>query len=1115
MMSTNPSTRNIRSWQPAVKSIILIATAVLIAMTTGICPTFACSGAAGGAGPVGDPPPIGVACALPYAHGDFDLSCDGLHTIAFKTSNTDANAKVTAELMGLDVRGNLIKSFIVQNGDLAQLGSRLSPRDWRFAASKHLFEVFAPVPLLHVTVEDQGQKAEAFCSDIPYIQVEQPTGGVVTDSSGNNTNVFAAIPLTDPKFLHLYVDGVDLLKQVPHSSSFPTYLACTALAPCSGTATINGNAVSYSNLIVDIAPRISSLSSNTVQVTLTDLTCGGHNFHVSSARLPLCPFHVANTCNVDTLTKTATSSVFAISITDPTPGEVTAVVPTPVEGQVCSGTQITDVSINGKDLGATGETFTAGNGITTGNVYKVPINTTLDKTDLVRSAFGDHANPLGTFDPGSNRLAASATDIMGNRTFKNLIFATGSVAPVAVDPNATVFNAEAMRNAVNSQLKNLVQKNVQTALDAPTSTTLQNAFVVGLSASGAQTLFNKLCTSPVPSTDPTINGKTPGQIFSDKVTQAIEAIPLSPIDVSPPCVTCTAPVNFSIKSVNVGSDVTCNLTFNSGSFHVSMGLPEIDVAADAQGWCEDDLCIPDVGCTCGSGVAVGIEGTASVTGVKLDFDVTEANLLGNTTSPPAFFSGTTATGAHDIGNHFGDSGISFCGISEVCKVVVEIFTFGQVDLTPTIDISKVQDFSAQIGANQPDPVKLHQIQVDPTVIANFDQKASGSVSEVHITPSGITAGLVGQFATLAVDASVPATPGVTLTPAPVPTLPVPNAKDIFVGISDDAINMMFASLTAAGRLQTGDPSGNGCINTGSTVGSILPADCDTLNIPNSTGGTDDVATAAARGYCHAIKGDACGSLTYDDPALSPTDNANIAAAEQGECYGAQGLPAGQTCSTVANGNLLVWGACQITPNFNLHAAQPLLFCAKADVPPRMLFPDNPGTGTAVPAVLRIPSLSVALVVDRDEDNQVPGPFAAVPGCFTQGTSTAVDCNAFSACLDLNLDFSMAFETCSQDNKPGFLPTFQDIQVLPSSSLGTVCGGATSPTSDSDVLSQSSNTQITIPLGQNGAGFAPPICGAGLDLGGFVNCANPGVLSIRTENTFPESRDYLAITCNVQ
>jgi hypothetical protein len=1038
--------------------------------------------------------PIAVSCALPYHVAQATTAYVSQNIVTISTSNTDSNAVVTAELLGLDTNGNLINSFVVQNGDLVQLGSKLSPADGKFDRNPHMTQVFAPVPLLHVKLQDKGQTAEAFCSNIPYVEIVQPTGGVVTDSGGGNTNILAAVPLTNPKSLHLYVDGVDLLPQVPGG-----YLTCTPGAPCAGTATINGNTVGYSNLAINIASSISTLASNTVQATLSDITCGGHLFTVSTAQLPGLP-KPGGAVYVDSLSKQATSSVFEIQITDPTPGKITTNVPTPVAGKVCSGTQITGVNINGKNLPVTGETHTAGYA---GGVYTVPINTTLDQTDLVRDVFGAHDAPLGTLDAGSNRLAASATDTFGNRTYQNLIFATGSVAPVAIDPNAIVFQNEAVKSTVNSALKNLVKEKMGGALDPPTQTDLQNAFVVGLSASAAQTEYNKLCNAPLQSTNPSINGLTPAQIFGQKVTASIEAISLPVANVSTAC-TCTAPVNLSIKSVNVGADVSCNLTFNNGSFHVSMGLPDVTVVADANGWCETDA-----GPVCIDGIAVAVEETATISGITFDFDVTEDNLLNNTTSPPQPLTvPKPTTSTQNLTNHFGDQGISEECLSSVCNVVLDIFTLGFIDLGPTIDLSSVQDFSGQIGVNPPDPVKLHQIKVDPSVVANFNQKESGDISEVHITPSGITAGLVGHFASLAVDPSVPPTPGVTLTPAPVPALPVPNAEDVFIGISDDAINMMFASLTAAGKLQTGDPNGNGCIDTGKTVADLLPAaGCDTL-----TGTTDD-ATVAARAFCHAIEGDNCASLSFDDPTATSTQNAKYTATEQGVCYGTQGLPSGETCSSVAGGNLTLWAACNVTPNYNLRASQPLLFCAKGDVPPRMLFPDSPGTLSAVPAALRIPSLSVSLIVDRNQDHQVNGDFQSAPGCFTQGASTSADCNIFLSCLDLNLDFSMSFETCS-DNKPGFVSTFKDIQVL-NRQVGTVCGGATSPTSDSNVLGQSSSDTITIPLGQNGASFAPPICGVGLDLGGFVQCTNPGILSIRSENMFPESRDYLAITCNVQ
>ena len=1070
-----------------------IAAAAAIATTSGIASAAS---------------PIGVSCALPYLHGHDSTGCVGQHTVMFSTSNTDANAKVTAEVVGLDVNGNPIHSFVVHNGDTVQLGSRLSPIDWKFITNPNMFQVFAPVPLLHVVVEDQGQRAEAFCSDIPYVQVLQPNGGVVTESSGDHTNVLAAVPLTDPASLQLIVDGVNILSQVPN------FLACTPHSPCNGTVTINGNAISYTNLMIDIAPSIDVPASNTVQVTLTSLACGGHIFRVSTQKEHGLPDKVNAQCDVDPLSKAGTASVFAINITNPITNQITTS-PTPVMGNVCSGTQITDVNINGKDLPLSGETHTTGNGTTTGDLYNVPINTTLDKTDLLTSAFGTHQVPLGTFDPGTNRLTASAREIKGNRTFKNVIFATGNTAAVSFGPNP-IFEHSVLQAEVNSQLEKLVKARIEEATN-PTATDLQNAFVLGLSAGGAQTMFNSLCTSPIPGI-----GKTPGQIFQQEVTQAIQGLPL-PGQGSTPTIgvdtICggTVPVTVSLKSVSVSSTVTCNLTFHDHFFHVTMGLPDVTVVIDALGSREDDL--PTGGCF--DGAAIGAEGTASISGITLDFDVTENDLKNNTATStnPIFFKGNSSFSTKDITNPFGDQGASFCGLSKACAFIIDVFTFGAINLNDIhLDLSYVHDFSGQIGASQPDPVKLHQISVNPTVIQNFNQTASGDISEVHISSGGITAGLVGHFSSLAVDPSIPANPGITLTPAPVPTLPVPNLKDIFIGISDDAINMFFASLTAAGRLQTGSPTGNSCIDTGVTVGSVLPASCDTLIINDSMGNESDLETAAARGYCHAIKGDNCATLTFNDPAASASDNANLQAAERGECYGAQGLPAGETCATLTfesagGGNLLFGAACLATPNFNLHASQPLLFCARGDVPPRMLFPDNPGTGTSVPAVLRIPSLSVELIIDRDGDHQINVPFQSVPACLDPKTSTAVDCNLFAACFALNLDFTMGFQTCS-DGKPGFVSSFTDIQVL-TSQIGTVCGGATATTADTNVLQQGSSNPITIPLGSNGAQFAPPICGAGLDLGGFVQCTSPGIASVRSENTFTESRDYLAITCKIQ
>jgi hypothetical protein len=69
---------------------------------------------------------------------------------------------------------------------------------------------------------------------------------------------------------------------------------------------------------------------------------------------------------------------------------------------------------------------------------------------------------LGTFDAGTNRLAVSATETGGTRTYLRRIFATGAVAPIGTT-NATVFKTSALQEIVNDQLKARVQANVQQA----------------------------------------------------------------------------------------------------------------------------------------------------------------------------------------------------------------------------------------------------------------------------------------------------------------------------------------------------------------------------------------------------------------------------------------------------------------------------------------------------------------------------------------------------------------------------------------------------------------------------------------------------------------------------
>ncbi len=1030
------------------------------------------------------PAALGVTCSLPYQRGEKGGDCTGWHDVLFNVTGASGSAKVTAELLGLDVNGNIIQALPVKNGDSVHMASKLNA--FKMSSKNGKLEVFAPVPLLRIKVEDQGQTVQAFCSNIPYLDVVEPNGGVVAASDANATKVVAAIPLIHGPALDLKVDGVHVFDAAHMNLPDPTI--CTPDSPCSQTIDINGTAVTIDNLMIDVATAVNVPSSNTLRATFNDLSCGGHVFVLNGKRIAGQPRSPTSAqCWIDNANDKGTSSVFAVDITSPTPGEVTDTIPTPVTGEVCSGRPVTSVKLNGMPANIAGLSCVAGDGENSGTTCTVPINATIGQTDLVQDiTAGDTA--LGTFDAGSNRLVVAAIDDIGTRAYARVIFATGNVAAPGVDLNVA-FAQSSLKSSLNDELQKAVMPKIQNALNA-TSVEIDNAFVVGVSAAGIQTLFDQLCTSQKtePAGDPNL-GKTPSQIFKDNIRASLLAHGASnPLKTDTLSVTCSCDPSYKVyvSDVSFSGDVSCPVTFSDGKFHVEMNMPSVIVTAKATGSCEDDA----LG-VCVAATDVNLTSTGTVSNIRLGFDVTEDNLLNSTTSTPDFTVGAT-TDVHTTGG----VDISCIG-ADICDVVLTVLTLGQIDFTPEIDISKTTDFQKQIGAEDPDPVHLKEIKVDEEQVVSFDQKLSGEVSSVRITSAGLTAGLKGTFSTTAVDPETEDTPGAVLTPAPVPVLPVPNAKDVFIGMSDDALNMMFASMTMAGKLKSS------CSDTGKTLGDLLPASCEDINADTP------LATALARGACYGVQ------VTSNCEAITmPADPNNVlAASAQGVCHAYKGdncnaLPLfGGLLSNAAEKTL-----CSNTPNPNLHSDQPLLFCAKADIPPRMLLEDNVST-SAVEAALRVNDLSVAMIIDKDGTGNIAGPLADVQGCFAANAPTNADCNLFASCVDLNFNFNMAFQTCP-DGKPGFTNNFTSIQIL-NREAGAVCGGTTGVSPDSTVVSTSSSDEaVTIDLTSRAQQFAPPICGAGLTMGGFVTCDLPTLIAIDSDGN-PALKDYIGITCAVK
>jgi hypothetical protein len=338
-------------------------------------------------------------------------------------------------------------------------------------------------------------------------------------------------------------------------------------------------------------------------------------------------------------------------------------------------------------------------------------------------------------------------------------------------------------------------------------------------------------------------------------------------------------------------------------------------------------------------------------------------------------------------------------------------------------------------------------------------------------------------------------------------LPVDGAEDVFVVLADDTFNQFLASLVVSGKLKTG------CQDSSKTIGDLLPASCDDIVVGTcsndsslSCGSDDDCSggtcteaplkTALARGACHAFKGDDCDALP-----------------------------------------LLQKAACNETQSklndINISASTPLLFCARQDIPPRLLIVDDAGT-SEIETVLRLNDLSVAMIVDRDE-NGFEGEQVSTPKCLAEGAPTGGDCSFFAVCLDLNLETAMQLATkhCQNDpavvctgdtdcaavggscvevceeGKPGLVTRVNGVQ-LTVRAAGVPCGGAPTP-GDHDLVANTAGENQTIDvLLENANRFTPPACVQGLTLGGFVEFENPKLIAIEVDGDL-SFQDYFGLT----
>ena len=142
--------------------------------------------------------------------------------------------------------------------------------------------------------------------------------------------------------------------------------------------------------LVDMAPTVDVLSSNTLRLTLTGMGCGGSEVVVDGDNkfIPGTILDPTLDCHVDDTHDCGSMAVFKLTISDPTPGEIVPTIPTPVMGEVCHGLPIAQVSINDKPLDVSTQSFMGSGLECAGGTYEYTIDTTIPQTDLFAEAVG-------------------------------------------------------------------------------------------------------------------------------------------------------------------------------------------------------------------------------------------------------------------------------------------------------------------------------------------------------------------------------------------------------------------------------------------------------------------------------------------------------------------------------------------------------------------------------------------------------------------------------------------------------------------------------------------------------------------------------------------------------
>ncbi len=1021
---------------------------------------------------------LAVTCALPYDRGRPGNDCTGWHRIQFEATGGIVAPTVTAELVAIDVDGSTLDVLPVNNGERAHLASRISPKDWKWTTKSNSrgpwHEMFAPIPMLRVTAQDGKNTVQAFCSNIPYLDVIQPANSVVS-SGGGDTQVLAAIPMVDPHSLSIRVDGVDILRPKPDGlgirpeTDFPG-------GPFSGVVDVNGTAVTVTDLMVS-SGAIDEMASNTLSMTLSGLGCGGHIVAIDGewrpSAFPKTPGRPTDSCHADDVYDKGISMVFKIDVTDPTPGEVTAGGPTHVVGEVCHGLAIASANINGFPIDVSNPIVTLGNGTDAGDSYKVAFDVMVPETNL-RDAVDTHGGSAGSFTKGSNRLVAQAVDVDDNMTFDSFFFAVG---PIVGAPSAVA------------------------SIVAADPGVIGRAFVLAITEPGIDTFFEAMKNK---------NKKCLG----DRAKRAIKDTPTERKEID---VECDPPTKMFINNTDLHDDsfsVEVDLNASGtpdpreGSIHTKINLPQIDITAHWDGYCESGCVCAFGGCACAVCVTVDLDGRINQKGMFVAFDVTRDRLLQSGVpreqrQPLDVTFDLGETDPNDF-THIGgeiDIGCLLGFFLDVLNFLGQVITFGLWDPgLGTIEFEMTaDDIKEKLGSMDGDPFDTDFAKFENKDLPEFGTRQRDSkVSDAAITNTGLAVSIESNFAPepSEIDPAAPAIAGTPLKNAPIPIPPILDAAGnpvghVTIAISDDVFNQLFYSMVMTGRLKTQ-------FETTRTFGNFIPDDCSTITDEHKRARCIGMrSTDTCQRFCARLDGctDACEAAYPYGGVNDPLDDDRRACCR----------------------------AARIRRNTNINVGSTLILNGRIHNPPKMLIDDDPAT-SGVEVVLQYDQISLHLVADRDGNGVLnSGSLESIPDCslgdldleFGTQSTASTECILWEYCATVRLNLSLDVVTNPNTGRDRI--KFNFLSLDRETPFGVVCGGPTDVPELGFFNDESGRTETMDILEGKLRDHTPPLDADGLGLGGFVEFQRDRIIAIETDGN-PDANnaffDFIGITGNI-